>query len=238
MKTATFFASLTIALGLAMARCSSSSDGGSASGGDSGAGSDTGGGGGGGGGGDDGGTTSSDSGGGGGGDDGSTLPPDGGGDSGAGGFALTSTELAEGATFGVDNTCDGANTSPPFAWTGAPSGAKSFAIVLTDKTNSLVHWTIYDIGAQTTSTPADIEAKYQPADPAGSKQAKSIKNAPVYAGPCPPKGTPAHSYEFSLYAVDVDTLPATNANTTKEQIVTLLGAHKVAVTTLNGKYGR
>jgi len=153
-------------------------------------------------------------------------------------FVLTSTALAEGATFAAENTCDGADTSPPFHWSGAPAAAQSFAIVLTDKTISLVHWAIYDIGAQFADTPAAIEAKYQPAAPAGSKQAPSIKNAPVYAGPCPPNGQPAHTYEFALYAVDVAQLPGTSAATTKEQIVTLLGTHGVAVAKLTGKYGR
>jgi Raf kinase inhibitor-like YbhB/YbcL family protein len=167
----------------------------------------------------------------------SPAPPDAGGDA-AGPFALTSAALAEGATFAAANTCDGADTSPPFQWTGAPASAKSFAIVLTDKTNSLVHWTIYDIGAQATGAPAAIEGKYMPADPAGSKQAPSIKNAPVYAGPCPPQGVAAHTYEFALYAADVAQLPGTSATTTKEQIVTLLATHGVAVAKLTGKYGR
>src|SRR5262249_53102340 len=142
-------------------------------------------------------------------------------------FALTSTALAEGASFAAANSCDGANTSPPFHWTGAPGAAQSFAIVLTDKTNSLVHWAIYDIPAAITDAPAAIENNYQPAAPAGAHQAQSIAKAPVYSGPCPPAGQGAHTYEFALYAVDVATLPGTDKNTTKEQIVTLLGTHGV-----------
>lgn len=166
-----------------------------------------------------------------------TPPADGGGDVSTA-FVLTSTALAEGATFAAENTCDGANTSPPFHWAGAPGAAQSFAIVLTDKTNGLVHWTIYDIAATFSDTPAAIEGKYQPAAPAGAHQAPSIRNAPIYAGPCPPAGGGAHTYEFALYAVDVAQLPGTSATTTKDQIVTLLGTHGVAVAKLTGKYSR
>jgi len=156
----------------------------------------------------------------------------------AGAFSLTSTALAEGAAFAAANTCDGANTSPPFAWSGAPGGTLSYALVLTDKTNGLVHWAIYDIPASFADAPAAIAQGYQPAAPAGAKQAKSIAGQPVYSGPCPPKGGGAHNYEFALYAMNVAALPGTTANTTKEQIVTLLGASVVGVAKRNGNYTR
>ncbi len=166
------------------------------------------------------------------------VPPSDAGSDASGAFALTSAALAEGATLGAANTCDGANTSPPFHWAGAPAGAQSFAIVLTDKTNGLVHWAIYDIGAATSDVAAAIASAYQPAAPAGAKQAKSISGSPAYAGPCPPKGGGAHTYEFALYAADVAQLPGTTANTTKEAIVALLGTHKTGSANLTGKYSR
>ena len=167
-----------------------------------------------------------------------TAPPSDAAGEASGPFSLTSTALAEGATFATANTCDGVNTSPPFHWSGAPSGTLSYAIVLTDKTNSLVHWTIYDIPSSFGDAPAAIEQNYQPASPAGAKQAKSIAGQPVYYGPGPPKGGAAHDYEFALYAVKVASLPGTDANTTKEQIVTLLGTNNAGVVRLNGSYKR
>jgi Raf kinase inhibitor-like YbhB/YbcL family protein len=164
-------------------------------------------------------------------------PSDAAGDA-AGPFSLTSAALTEGATFATANTCDGANTSPPFHWSGAPSGTLSYAIVLTDKTNSLVHWTIYDLPASFGDAPAAIAQGYEPAAPAGAKQAKSIAGQPVYSGPCPPQGGAAHDYELALYAVNVAALPGTDATTTKEQIVTLLGANNAGVAKLNGTYKR
>ena len=151
-------------------------------------------------------------------------------------FTLTSTALAEGATFAVDNTCTGTDSSPPFAWTPGPSGTMSYAIVLTDTTNKLVHWAIYDIPlqVQVEQIPAGIERVYEPKTPLGSKQAKSYMAARQgYAGPCPPT---EHVYELALYAVDVAKLPNTTIGTTKEQIVTLLATHKLGVAKLTGKY--
>ena len=43
-------------------------------------------------------------------------------------FKLTSTALAEGASFAADNTCTGTNVSPPFAWGPGPAATLSYAI--------------------------------------------------------------------------------------------------------------
>src|SRR6185437_3021384 len=48
------------------------------------------------------------------------------------GFTLTSTAFTEGAAIPSRFTCDGAGTAPPLAWTGAPSGTKSFALIADD----------------------------------------------------------------------------------------------------------
>src|SRR5678815_5838839 len=59
-------------------------------------------------------------------------------------MSLTSTAFTEGGAIPTASTCKGANTSPALAWTGAPSGTQSFAVVLTDLslTPPLVHWVI------------------------------------------------------------------------------------------------
>src|SRR6266516_4497305 len=38
-------------------------------------------------------------------------------------FSVTSTAFREGAGIPVKHTCDGADVSPPLAWSGAPAGA-------------------------------------------------------------------------------------------------------------------
>jgi Raf kinase inhibitor-like YbhB/YbcL family protein len=52
-------------------------------------------------------------------------------------------------------TCDDANVSPPLAWSGAPAGTKSFALIVDDPDapdpaapkRVYVHWVLYDIPA-------------------------------------------------------------------------------------------
>jgi len=149
-------------------------------------------------------------------------------------FDLTSSALVEGGQFDVANTCAGANTSPPLTWTAGPAGTMSYAVVLTDKSNDLVHWVIYDIPSTTLSLPADVQKVYQPSNVAGAKQALSY-NAGVrgYLGPCPPM---EHTYEFAVYALDVSALPGVTMSTTRPQAVTIIQAHDLAVTTLTGTH--
>src|SRR5262245_54233682 len=111
--------------------------------------------------------------------DGTSAGPDAGGDgsgpdaavdSPGAALALTSPMLTEGATIATANTCDGANTSPQLAWTGNSMNAQSFAVVLTDKTNGLVHAVIYDIPGTATGLPANVEKVYAPTNVAGGNQ--------------------------------------------------------------------
>lgn len=159
--------------------------------------------------------------------------------SGAGGmaaFALTSTGFSEGAEIPIKYTCDGVPKagSPDLTWTAGPPGTLSYAVVFTDKFNSLTHWVIWDISGAITSLPAGVENKANPAVPAGSKQAKSFNPQTYgYLGPCPDK---KHTYEFAVFALDVATLPnvttATDRNLVKKEIL----LHDIGSATLTGTY--
>jgi hypothetical protein len=134
----------------------------------------------------------------------------------------------------AQNTCNGANTSPELAWTGAPAAAKSWAIVLTDKSNNLVHWVIYDVPGTSAGLPANVEKAYQPANVQGAKQTTSYQPATRgYLGPCPPT---EHTYQFALYALDVATLPNVTMSSTRTDAETEIKKHVVATATLTGKY--
>jgi hypothetical protein len=148
-------------------------------------------------------------------------------------FALTSTALAEGATFPVDNTCTGTNLSPPLAWGAGPAGTMSYAIVLNDTTIDFLHAVVYDIPASVTALPANVQKVYAPASPAGMHQTKNYKGTFGYAGPCP---TTEHVYEFVLYALDVAALPGVTQNVALADAETAIKAHSLGTTKLTGKY--
>lgn len=156
----------------------------------------------------------------------------------AGPFALTSGMLTDNGNFTAVNTCDGANSSPSFAWTDPPAGTQSFALVLTDTTIDLTHAVTYDIPATATALPAALAKVYAPADPAGTHQAPSISNTPGYSGPCPPQGGGAHVYEFALYALDVAVLPGTSMTTSRAMLTPLITQHMIAKVTLTSSYTR
>ena len=157
-------------------------------------------------------------------------------DSPGGSMTLTSPAFSEGGTIPTVNTCKGANTSPALAWTGAPSGTQSFAVVLTDLTISMAHWVIYDIPASATGLPSAIENTSDPASVMGAHQIVSI-HAPVigYYGPCPPN-PPAHMYQFAVYALDVAPLPGVSATSTRPEVVAAIQAHRLAGGTLTGLF--
>jgi Raf kinase inhibitor-like YbhB/YbcL family protein len=154
-------------------------------------------------------------------------------------LALTSPMLTEGAMIMGTNTCDEANTSPQLAWTGDAKSAAAFAVVLTDKSNNLVHWVIYDIPAAMTGLPADVEKVYAPTDVQGAHQTASYQaTVRGYLGPCPPTNGGPHTYEFAVYGVDAATLPGTSMATTRAEAVMLLNQHMTAKATLTGTYER
>jgi Raf kinase inhibitor-like YbhB/YbcL family protein len=156
-------------------------------------------------------------------------------------LALTSTAFAGGAAIPQVHSCDGTSESPPLAWTGAPAGTQSFAIVTRDLSLAAAnnyHWVIYDIPAATTSLPQNVQKAAAPATPAGAKQTPpTFSGTPGYTGPCPPKGNGAHNYQFAVYAFSTPTI-AVAAGATAMQADAVIQAQKTAGAILVGTYQR
>jgi len=111
-------------------------------------------------------------------------------------IALTSSAFQNGQPIPTQYTCDGANLSPALSWGAAPSGTKSFALVIDDPDapgGTFRHWGVYDISPNARSI-------------AGGRQATNDKGTTGYTGPCPPPGQGLHHYHFKLFALDVDKL--------------------------------
>jgi len=94
-------------------------------------------------------------------------------------------------------TCTAAHLqSPPLTWAGAPSGTKSFAVVLDDSNAPItpyVYWVVFDIGP---GTSALLEGQV----PRGAKVARGTAGYDHYDPPCPGPG--GHYYRFSVYALN------------------------------------
>lgn len=148
-------------------------------------------------------------------------------------LVLTSTAITEGGPIADMYSCQGANVSPPLAWTGGPS-APGYALVLVDMSNMLVHSAIWDIPGTTMSLPENVEKVYMPAVPAGAKQPLAYDNSTRgYLGPCP--GTP-HTYQFQLYAVDEHPLTGLSMTSSRANVRTAILAHDTALATLTATF--
>ncbi len=114
---------------------------------------------------------------------------------------LTSPAFTNGAPIPAQYTCDGANISPAFTWSGAPKKTKSFALIADDPDAPMgvwVHWVIWNIPATATG----LAEKIAPTEklPDESEQGLNDSRKYGYSGPCPPGGK--HRYYFKLYALD------------------------------------
>jgi Raf kinase inhibitor-like YbhB/YbcL family protein len=150
-------------------------------------------------------------------------------------FELKSSAFKEGEQIPLPYKCaevnpKGQNISPPLSWGPGPAGTKSYAVVLMHLP-SPEHWVIWDIPANVTSLPENVEHQAQPAVPAGSKQSLADLDGFMgsgYLGPCPQAPNSVQSYKFTLYALDVDTVPGLTATSSPGQAATAVKAHLVA----------
>ncbi|MCA1815665.1 MAG: YbhB/YbcL family Raf kinase inhibitor-like protein [Acidobacteria bacterium] len=148
---------------------------------------------------------------------------------------VTSAAFAEGQSIPAQYTCDGRNVSPPLAWDGVPSNAKTLALVADDPDaprGTWVHWVLFNLPAGEKALAEALPATETLAS--GAKQGKNDFGNAGYGGPCPPSG--AHRYFFKLYALDTRLDLASGA--TKDQLLKAMQGHVVAEGELMGRYQR
>ncbi len=124
-------------------------------------------------------------------------------------FTVTSPEFTDGGGLPHTAHIDGGNISPQLDWVGAPAGTMSFAVYLHDldflggNPTGFPHSAIWNIPADATGLPADVDHDPMPADVPGAVQCENWTGDEYgYGGP----GSPANHYEFVVYALDVATL--------------------------------
>jgi Raf kinase inhibitor-like YbhB/YbcL family protein len=152
-------------------------------------------------------------------------------------LTLTSTAFVPGGSVPADYTCDGSDRSPPLAWTGAPAGTKSFALIVDDPDApdpaapkmTWVHWVLYNLPASTTDLPEGVGQL-----PPGTREGKNDWKRTGYGGPCPPVGR--HRYFFKLYALSAE-LPDLG-EPTKADVEKALAGHILDRAELVGTYQR
>lgn len=144
-------------------------------------------------------------------------------------FALTSSAFEDGGMIPREFTCDGEDLAPPLAWSNAPEGTRSFALVMEDPDSArgtFTHWLLYHIPATTTVLREQTSAR---------ALCNSFGQAD-YGGPCPALDDGPHRYVFTLHALDVPTLNLYDG--TRQALECSLHAHTLATAQLMGHYER
>jgi Raf kinase inhibitor-like YbhB/YbcL family protein len=139
----------------------------------------------------------------------------------------------EGATFATEYTCAAGTTekSLPLAWTAGPSETKSYAIVFQDTNNNFNHWVVWDIPPTITMLPEGLPNDATLTTVGNAKQ--KAGSGEGYLGPCP--SGMLHTYVFTVYALDVATLPDVTASRETMALSATIQMHDIASAKLSGK---
>jgi len=152
-------------------------------------------------------------------------------------LTLTSSAFAHNGDIPREYTCDGSDTSPPLAWSGAPAGTRSFVLIVDDPDapdpaapkRTWVHWVLYDIPAATNALEKGVKRL-----PQGTREGLNDWGRTGYGGPCPPIGR--HRYFHKLYALDIE-LPDLG-RPAKARVEQAMAGHILAQAELIGLYRR
>jgi Raf kinase inhibitor-like YbhB/YbcL family protein len=150
-------------------------------------------------------------------------------------LTITSSAFSQGGEIPSKHTCDGADISPPLSWKGAPSNAKSFALICDDPDAPMgtwVHWVVYNIPASMFELGENITSPGLSAN--GALEGMNDFRKTSWGGPCPPGGV--HRYFFKLYALDV--MLDLNRGSNKAQLMSAMKGHVLAEGQLMGRYSR
>jgi Raf kinase inhibitor-like YbhB/YbcL family protein len=150
-------------------------------------------------------------------------------------MTLTSAAFSDGGaitnkyTYSLGSQCSGDNYSPPLAWTGAPEGTRSFAILVLDPDGrNWVHWLQFNIPTETTQLPEAVGGPNT-----GGKGVNDFGGI-GYGGPCPPSGM--HRYIFTLYALD--TTLSLSEGASRAQFESAIKGHVLGTAQLTGLRSR
>lgn len=161
-------------------------------------------------------------------------------------FTVSSPQLAQNgrmAAAQVYNSfgCTGQNISPMLMWQHAPEKTKSFAVTAYDPDaptgSGWWHWLIFNIPAQVAMLPENAGDKEAGLAPTGSTQSRTDYGTKGYGGACPPVGDKPHRYIFTVFALDVATLPL-DENTTAAMVGFNLNQHAITKAQLTVLYSR
>lgn len=136
---------------------------------------------------------------------------------------------------GDNPNCTGENESPPLVWSNAPVNTKSFVLMVHDpegaKGLGVTHLVAYNISPSATGLATN--------DLRDGKHFTGGKNTPgttAWYGPCPPPGSGAHHYTFTLIATEQT--PDLPGGLTRDELLAKLKGKALAAAGLIGRFGQ
>ncbi len=151
---------------------------------------------------------------------------------------LSSSAFTSGSAVPTRFTCDGADVSPPLAWSGVPAGTVSFAVIADDPDapgGTWLHWVLFNVPGTLAALPEGLAGTGELRQVGGARQGRNDFGKLGYGGPCPPPGR-AHRYFFRLYALDTS-LPL-KAGAARREVEQAMRGHVLGEATLMGTYAR
>jgi len=149
---------------------------------------------------------------------------------------VTSPAFASGKTLDEKYTQNGANMSPPLAWTKGPAGTRSYVVLAEDsgvnRPEPIVHWIVYNIPSSVLRLSQEMPPGATLED--GALQGKNVAGSTSYIGPKPPAGQ-THPYHFQVFALNT-TLDIDPANADRATLIAAMKGRVLAVGDVIGNY--
>ena len=149
-----------------------------------------------------------------------------------GGLSLSSAGIGASGLLDAKHTCDGASVSPPFAWSGLPSGTKSIAFTIHHVTTDgleRIYLVRYGIPADATALPEGDRS-------IGKFGLNNVGRRPEYAPPCS-QGPGEKTYVATVYALSAEPTLA-GPTPTREELLAAIKDLTLASGTLEMRYAR
>ncbi|MFY7911596.1 MAG: YbhB/YbcL family Raf kinase inhibitor-like protein [Emticicia sp.] len=148
-------------------------------------------------------------------------------------FTLESSGVVNGV-LDKKYTCDGQSFAPPLAWKNAPTGTKSFAVIMhhiPPTGDKHVYYVVYKLPSTVTSLPENNTS-------IGSFGVNTVNGKNSYTPPCS-QGPGAKIYIITAYALSAEpVIPATATKVTMDIVLDAIKSTTLAKSELSVSYTR
>jgi phosphatidylethanolamine-binding protein (PEBP) family uncharacterized protein len=149
-------------------------------------------------------------------------------------LTVTSTAFTDNGTLPAKYTCDGAGISPPIAWKDAPTGTKSFAVIMhhvPPSGDNHVYMLVYNI-------PISVSSFTEKTANVGLFGINTVNGKTEYTPPCS-QGPGAKLYVMTVYALSAEpVLGVAQAKVTRDILLAAISKTTLGTAVMNVNYTR